>query len=165
MYNGHKVKSVHSISTIGIVWTPRGCGNDIIMIFDTVIGMKLSYDDVSIYLCLSFASCCVDEVAAEHFSADCIIHFGHACLSPTNRLPVLYVFGQSEIDIEDCVKKFSSLYSSEDNVVLMFDTGYSYVIGNFFYCWKIQNRMDHRYKENLVFLSSHVKTCKKKISI
>lgn len=131
MYNGHKVKSVHSISTIGIVWTPRGCGNDIIMVFDTVIGMKLSYDDVSIYLCLSFASCCVDEVAAEHFSADCIIHFGHACLSPTNRLPVLYVFGQSEIDIEDCVKKFSSLYSSEDNVVLMYDTGYSYVIGNF----------------------------------
>ena len=128
-------------------------GNDIIMIFDTVIGMKLSYDDVSIYLCLSFASCCVDEVAAEHFSADCIIHFGHACLSPTNRLPVLYVFGQSEIDIEDCVKKFSSLYSSEDNVVLMYDTGYSYVIGNFFLLLE----------ESLVFLSSHVKTCKKNL--
>ena len=128
-------------------------GNDIIMIFDTVIGMKLSYDDVSIYLCLSFASCCVDEVAAEHFSADCIIHFGHACLSPTNRLPVLYVFGQSEIDIEDCVKKFSSLYSSEDNVVLMYDTRYSYVIGNFFLLLE----------ESLVFLSSHVKTCKKNL--
>lgn len=26
-------------------------------------------------------SCCVDEVAAQHVGADCLIHFGHACLS------------------------------------------------------------------------------------
>ena len=26
-------------------------------------------------------SCCVDEVAAEHSSADCIIHFGPSCLT------------------------------------------------------------------------------------
>lgn len=30
----------------------------------------------------SFGSCCVDEVAAEHAEADCIVHFGRACLSP-----------------------------------------------------------------------------------
>lgn len=71
----------------------------------------------------------MDEVAAEHFAADSIIHFGHACLSPTSRLPVLYVFGHKEIDVLDGVQKFSSLYSKEDNVVLIYDTDYSHVLG------------------------------------
>ncbi|XP_061191855.1 2-(3-amino-3-carboxypropyl)histidine synthase subunit 2-like [Saccostrea echinata] len=75
----------------------------------------------------SYGSCCVDEVAAEHFSANSIIHFGQACLSPTNRLPVLYVFGHQEIDVTDCIEKFCSLYSAEDNVVLIYDTEYAYV--------------------------------------
>lgn len=30
----------------------------------------------------SYGSCCVDEVAAEHVSADLIIHYGRSCLSP-----------------------------------------------------------------------------------
>lgn len=30
----------------------------------------------------SYGSCCVDEVAADHAAADCIIHYGRACLSP-----------------------------------------------------------------------------------
>jgi diphthamide biosynthesis protein 2 len=30
----------------------------------------------------SYGSCCVDEVAAEHADADCIVHYGRACLSP-----------------------------------------------------------------------------------
>lgn len=77
----------------------------------------------------TFDSCCVDEVAAEHFAADSIIHFGHACLSPTSRLPVLYVFGRKEIDVLDCVQKFSNLYPKDDNVVLIYDTGYSHVLG------------------------------------
>lgn len=69
-------------------------------------------------------------MAAEHFKADSIIHFGHACLSPTNRLPVLYIFGHKEIDVPDCVEKFNSLYSAEDNVVLIYETEYDYVAGN-----------------------------------
>eukprot|EP00041_Stephanoeca_diplocostata_P027594 m.762040 g.762040 ORF g.762040 m.762040 type:complete len:522 (+) comp23208_c1_seq14:182-1747(+) len=51
----------------------------------------------------SYGSCCVDEVAAEHIAADMIIHYGKSCLSPTVRLPVLYVFGHSEIDTTKCV--------------------------------------------------------------
>lgn len=35
-------------------------------------------------------SCCVDEVAAEHVSADLVVHFGQACMTPTTRLPVYY---------------------------------------------------------------------------
>ncbi len=26
-------------------------------------------------------SCCVDEVAAEHMGADCVVHFGPSCLT------------------------------------------------------------------------------------
>ncbi|KAG8906945.1 Diphthamide biosynthesis protein 2 [Tulasnella sp. 403] len=37
----------------------------------------------------TYGSCCVDEVAAQHVDADVIVHYGHACLSPTSRLPVL----------------------------------------------------------------------------
>jgi diphthamide biosynthesis protein 2 len=29
----------------------------------------------------AYGQCCVDEVAAEHFSADCLVHYGPACLS------------------------------------------------------------------------------------
>jgi diphthamide biosynthesis protein 2 len=40
----------------------------------------------------SYGGCCVDEVAAKHVDADLVVHFGHACLSATARLPVIYVF-------------------------------------------------------------------------
>ena len=44
-------------------------------------------------------SCCVDEVAAAHVSADLVVHYGHACLSLTARLPTLYVFSKLSIDV------------------------------------------------------------------
>ena len=49
--------------------------------------------------------CCPDEVAALHLNADVLIHYGHACLSPTETLPVLYSFGKLDFDdLEGCVK-------------------------------------------------------------
>ena len=34
----------------------------------------------------------MDEIAAEHCHADCILHFGHSCLSPTTgRYPVFFI--------------------------------------------------------------------------
>jgi len=51
----------------------------------------------------SYGSCCVDEVAAQHISADAIIHYGRSCQSPTSRLPVIYVFGKQPVDVDDCV--------------------------------------------------------------
>lgn len=39
----------------------------------------------------TFGSCCPDEITAQHYSADCIIHFGEACMSKSTRLPVFYV--------------------------------------------------------------------------
>jgi diphthamide biosynthesis protein 2 len=48
-------------------------------------------------------ACCPDEVAALHLDADVLVHYGHACLSPTGTLPVIYSFGFAEIDIPAAV--------------------------------------------------------------
>ncbi|CAK7232414.1 Diphthamide biosynthesis protein 2 [Sporothrix bragantina] len=55
----------------------------------------------------SYSACCVDEVAAEHADADVVVHYGRSCLSPTSRLPVIYVFTQHELDVDDVVQSFA----------------------------------------------------------
>ena len=47
----------------------------------------------------TYQSCCADQVAAAHLKADCIIHYGHACLSTCN-MPVLYSFGVSNMSVD-----------------------------------------------------------------
>jgi len=39
----------------------------------------------------SYGDCCVDEVGAEHYGADCVVHFGYSCQSAPLRLPTLLV--------------------------------------------------------------------------
>ncbi|KAJ2721034.1 Diphthamide biosynthesis protein 2 [Coemansia sp. Benny D115] len=73
----------------------------------------------------SFGSCCVDEVAAEHYSADIVIHYGRTCLSLTSRLPVFYVFGQEEVDVEDCVEQATRELVGQD-LLLMYDVPFAY---------------------------------------
>lgn len=31
----------------------------------------------------AYGSCCIDEVGASHINADCVIHYGHTCFSPS----------------------------------------------------------------------------------
>ncbi|KAF8876050.1 putative diphthamide synthesis protein-domain-containing protein [Infundibulicybe gibba] len=62
----------------------------------------------------SYGSCCVDEVAAQHVDAEVVVHFGHACMSRTARLPVLYVFGKRDINIDDCVAQVCALPALQD---------------------------------------------------
>jgi len=74
----------------------------------------------------SYGSCCVDEIAAEHVEADVVVHYGRSCLSPTARLPVIYVFTSHPLDISDAVQAFESTFSSkEEKVVLMADITYN----------------------------------------
>ncbi|KAL0948334.1 hypothetical protein HGRIS_010921 [Hohenbuehelia grisea] len=63
----------------------------------------------------SYGSCCVDEVAAQHVDADVMVHYGHACLSKPYRLPVIYVFGRSALDVDDCVDRFMDALKSASN--------------------------------------------------
>ncbi|KAI8979525.1 diphthamide biosynthesis protein 2 [Mycotypha africana] len=77
----------------------------------------------------SYGSCCVDEVAADHVSADLIVHYGRSCLSPTSRIPVLYVFMQQRLDIDHCKDEFAKLFPDKDQaVIVMCDVEYSYAV-------------------------------------
>ncbi|TVY27136.1 2-(3-amino-3-carboxypropyl)histidine synthase subunit [Lachnellula hyalina] len=78
----------------------------------------------------SYGSCCVDEVAAEHVDAEAVVHYGRACLSPTSRLPVVYVFTRRALDIAFVVEGFEESFSGkgegegggkEEKVVVMAD--------------------------------------------
>ena len=56
----------------------------------------------------SYGACCVDETAAEHVDADVVIHYGRACLSPTIRLPIIYVFTKNPLSMQDAIASFRS---------------------------------------------------------
>ncbi|RAK92196.1 diphthamide biosynthesis protein Dph2 [Aspergillus costaricaensis CBS 115574] len=73
----------------------------------------------------SYGTCCVDEVAAEHVDADVVVHYGRSCLSPTARLPVIYVFTHKELALEKVVRAFKETYPELDTkVVLAADVTY-----------------------------------------
>lgn len=79
----------------------------------------------------SYGSCCVDEVAAEHVRADCIVHYGPSCLSPCRRLPLLYVFGKRPIDVQQCATAFKELYPDlQSHVIILYDVTYTHAIGD-----------------------------------
>ncbi|KAL3507051.1 hypothetical protein ACH5RR_032433 [Cinchona calisaya] len=52
----------------------------------------------------TYGSCCVDEVGAAHVKADCVIHYGHTCLSPTTTIPAFCVFGKAPIMASNCAE-------------------------------------------------------------
>ncbi|KAJ8774766.1 hypothetical protein K2173_017212 [Erythroxylum novogranatense] len=77
----------------------------------------------------TYGNCCVDEAGASHVDADCVIHYGHTCLSPTSKLPAFFVFGKASIDVTNCVETLSSFAStSSKSVVVLFGLEYSYSI-------------------------------------
>nr|CAB3491451.1 unnamed protein product [Digitaria exilis] len=50
----------------------------------------------------AYNSCCVDEVGASHIDAQCVVHYGHACMSTTSNLPAFFVFGKAPLDVHAC---------------------------------------------------------------
>lgn len=71
----------------------------------------------------------MDEVAAEHVGADCIVHYGSACLSPSRRLPLMYVFERRPVDVQVCAAAFRELYpDTQAHIVVLFDVNYAHVI-------------------------------------
>eukprot|EP00005_Dracoamoeba_jomungandri_P000731 CAMPEP_0174256640 /NCGR_PEP_ID=MMETSP0439-20130205/5855_1 /TAXON_ID=0 /ORGANISM="Stereomyxa ramosa, Strain Chinc5" /LENGTH=536 /DNA_ID=CAMNT_0015339349 /DNA_START=250 /DNA_END=1860 /DNA_ORIENTATION=+ len=78
----------------------------------------------------SYGSCCVDEVAAEHLKADLIVHYGRACLSPTSRLPVQYIFGKKELDVERFMEEFQSNFpvNQKQKVIVFYDVFYHHLV-------------------------------------
>jgi diphthamide biosynthesis protein 2 len=73
----------------------------------------------------SYSACCVDEIAAEHVDTDVVVHYGRSCLSPTSRLPVIYVFTHHHLDRDETLAAFEKQYpDKEAQVVLMADVTY-----------------------------------------
>lgn len=76
-------------------------------------------------------SCCVDEVAADHIKADGIIHFGHACLNPTIKLPIFHVLPRCNIDIDIFIQSFCDYFDCDRNILFFYDVSYAHAIGNY----------------------------------
>ena len=74
----------------------------------------------------SYSPCCVDEIAAEHANADVVVHYGRACLSPTARIPAIYVFTERRIQDEDhMIQNFVDIHPGVDRrIILMADVMY-----------------------------------------
>jgi diphthamide biosynthesis protein 2 len=49
-------------------------------------GLSGQWERVFVLGDTSYGSCCVDEVAAQHLLADCIVHYGRTCLRCDRRL-------------------------------------------------------------------------------
>lgn len=70
----------------------------------------------------SYSACCVDEIAAEHVHADVVVHYGRTCLSPTSRLPAIYVYTSHELDLDATVAEFEKEFADKEaKVVVMAD--------------------------------------------
>ncbi|XP_078434777.1 diphthamide synthesis DPH2 family protein [Wolffia australiana] len=77
----------------------------------------------------AYGSCCVDEVAASHVDADCVVHYGHACCSPTSTLPALFVFRKMPIDVDVCAESlFRFLTTSEKPILVLYGLEFAYVL-------------------------------------
>ncbi|KAI4368298.1 hypothetical protein MLD38_016872 [Melastoma candidum] len=74
-------------------------------------------------------SCCIDEVAAQHVCSDCVVHYGHTCLSPPATLPAYSVFGKAPINKANCAESLlSCAASSEKPVLVLYGLEYAYAM-------------------------------------
>lgn len=102
----------------------------------------------------SYGSCCVDEVAAEHTDADVVVHYGRACLSPTARLPVIYVFTAKSLDLDAVVASFKETYppssQAEEKVCLMADIPYSHHLDELYRRLTEEEGYGHIFKTSII---------------
>lgn len=74
----------------------------------------------------SYSACCIDEIAAEHCEADVLVHYGRSCLSPTTRLPVIYVFTSNPLDLLSVAASLCRTFPKKNaKIILMADVTYS----------------------------------------
>lgn len=87
----------------------------------------------------SYSACCVDEIAAEHADAEGVVHYGRSCLSPTSRLPVIYVFTQQKLDYDAIVESFEKEFPEKDSkVVIMADVMFQQHVVSF--CGRLREK-------------------------
>lgn len=73
----------------------------------------------------SYSACCVDEIAAEHVSAEVVVHYGRTCLSPTSQLPAIYVYTSHELDYDATLLILEKEFFDKDTkLIVMADLTY-----------------------------------------
>ncbi|KAI5632875.1 putative diphthamide synthesis protein domain-containing protein [Phthorimaea operculella] len=94
--------------------------------------------DVDLYILgdTSYASCCVDTVAAMHVDGNAVIHYGHSCFSKAN-IPVFTVLPKRNLDIEGTMAKLQSHFKSDeiDKLCLFYDPEYEHCKDELSKCW------------------------------
>ncbi|CAN1132171.1 2-(3-amino-3-carboxypropyl)histidine synthase subunit 2, partial [Linum perenne] len=79
----------------------------------------------------TYGSCCVDEVGASHIDADCVVHYGHTCLSPTSTVPAFFVLGKASIDAAKCAESLSNYASiSGRPILVLYGLEYAHAISH-----------------------------------
>lgn len=68
----------------------------------------------------SYSPCCIDETAAEHVSADLLVHFGNACLNPPRNVPVLYA--NMPAAPSEVIEKLAKAIGNETEALVYADT-------------------------------------------
>ncbi|ORX37454.1 peptidyl-diphthamide biosynthesis [Kockovaella imperatae] len=80
----------------------------------------------------TYGSCCPDVLSCLHLPADFLVHYGHACLTPTSALPVHYVFPRVKLDVSHAARELEKISkpdlegSSEDvrkGIIVVWDVG------------------------------------------
>ncbi|KAJ3671511.1 hypothetical protein LUZ60_007590 [Juncus effusus] len=79
----------------------------------------------------AYNSCCVDEVGASYVAAECVVHYGHACMSPTSNLPALFVFGKSPLNTSNCAESiFQQISSTQKAILVLYGLEYAHAMEN-----------------------------------
>lgn len=77
----------------------------------------------------AYGSCCVDEVGASHVNAQCVVHYGHTCLSPTTSIPALCIFGKSSISATHCVETLCDYaVKNQKPILVLFGLEYAHAM-------------------------------------
>ncbi|OCF54334.1 diphthamide biosynthesis protein 2 [Kwoniella mangroviensis CBS 10435] len=99
------------------------------------IQMKIQHTGAQAYVLAdsTYGNCCPDVLSCLHLPADFLVHYGHACLTPTDALPVFYVFPRRKLDITHAAEQFSEVSKEElseggkKGVVVVWDVSFDWL--------------------------------------
>ena len=73
-------------------------------------------------------------MVASHLAADWVMHFGRTCLTPTQSLPVMYVYSRRECGKDVVVQEMQEMHErwqgKVDKVLLLYDVEYQHELGD-----------------------------------
>ncbi|AFR98449.1 diphthamide biosynthesis protein 2 [Cryptococcus neoformans C23] len=81
----------------------------------------------------TYGNCCPDVLSCLHLPADFLVHYGHACLTPTDALPVHYVFPRQKLDVKQAMGSLLAASKKEldddgkKGIVVVWDVSYDWL--------------------------------------